>query len=143
MALIRAPRGTAMVEMVLVLPLLLLLLFAVAELSLFFGRWLVVHNAAREGVRELVLYRDACDPALVEAEVKSTVQAYAAALHVPLDPDSEIDVQGACQGRNVPARVSVASAHGFQVLPRLSAGLGPTLPLAASVQLLNEGNGGS
>jgi Flp pilus assembly protein TadG len=131
-----------MVEMVLVLPLLLLLLFGLAELSLFFGRWLVVHNAAREGVRELVLYRDECDPAAVEAEVKSTVQAYADALHVALDPASEIFVEGACQGRNVPARVRIARAHGFQVLPRLSAGLGPTLPLAASAELLNEGHGG-
>ena len=53
----------AMVEMVFVLPLLLLLVFAIAEFGLMFNRWLTLSNAVREGARGGVVYRGPMCPA--------------------------------------------------------------------------------
>ena len=47
----RRTQGMAMVEMVFVLPVLLMVLFAIAQFGLMFNRWLTLSNAVREGVR--------------------------------------------------------------------------------------------
>jgi Flp pilus assembly protein TadG len=44
-------RGDAIVEFVLVLPILLLLLFGILEVGRVVDAWIVVQNAAREGAR--------------------------------------------------------------------------------------------
>lgn len=44
-------KGQAMVEMALVLPLLLLLVFGIIEFGRIFNAYLVVNNASREGAR--------------------------------------------------------------------------------------------
>ena len=58
--------GAAAVEMALVLPILLLLVFGIIEFGLVFNRYISVTHAAREGVRHLAL---GVDPA--EAELKA------------------------------------------------------------------------
>jgi hypothetical protein len=50
-----AEGGAAAVEMALVLPLLLLLVFGIIEFGFIFNRWITVTHAAREGVRLLAL----------------------------------------------------------------------------------------
>ena len=47
----RRERGDAVVEFVLVAPVLLLLFFGIMEISRVIDAWVVVHNAAREGAR--------------------------------------------------------------------------------------------
>jgi Flp pilus assembly protein TadG len=60
--------GVAAVEMALVLPLLLLLVFGIVEFGLIFNRWITVTHSAREGVRQLALGRPFADAeALAEA----------------------------------------------------------------------------
>jgi Flp pilus assembly protein TadG len=130
----------AMVELVVVLPVLLLVLFAVLELGVLLGRWLTLSNAAREGVREAVLFRLVCDPAAVETAVKGRVKAYAGHLGVAL-ADTDIEVEGECLPRDTTARVTVNLLHTFHVLPGFAPSLEPTLPLAASSEMRNEGNG--
>jgi Flp pilus assembly protein TadG len=58
--------GAAAVEMALVLPILLLLVFGIVEFGFIFNRYISVTHAAREGVRHLAL---GLDPA--EAELKA------------------------------------------------------------------------
>jgi hypothetical protein len=58
--------GAAAVEMALVLPILLLLVFGIIEFGFIFNRYISVTHAAREGVRHLAL---GVDPA--EAELKA------------------------------------------------------------------------
>jgi Flp pilus assembly protein TadG len=47
--------GAAAVEMALVLPILLLLVFGIIEFGFIFNRYISVTHAAREGVRQLAL----------------------------------------------------------------------------------------
>jgi Flp pilus assembly protein TadG len=63
----------AMVEMVFVLPVLLILLFAVAQLGLMFNRWLTLSNAVREGARAGVTWDASCDAAATRTRILDTV----------------------------------------------------------------------
>ncbi len=47
----RNEKGQAMVELALVLPLLLILIFGIVEFGRVFNAYLIVNNAAREGAR--------------------------------------------------------------------------------------------
>jgi Flp pilus assembly protein TadG len=132
-----------MVEMVFVLPVLLLLMFTVAELSVLLGRQHALSTAAREGVRELVLYRAACDPGVVQSEVETRVRAFAATLGIALtDSDIIIDPEP-CQARNTPTSVTVRSTYTFQVLANLAPSLDPSIDLMGHAELFAEGIGGS
>jgi hypothetical protein len=50
--------GAAAVEMALVMPLLLLLVFGIIEFGFIFNRYITLTHAAREGVRQLALGTD-------------------------------------------------------------------------------------
>ena len=130
-----------MVEMVFVLPVLLLLVFAVAELSLLLGRQHALSTAAREGVRELVLYRVGCDQAAVQSEVESRVRAFAATLGLT-STDVQITIDPLpCQARNTPTSVTVRSTYTFQVLANLAPSLNPSIELMGHAELFAEGTG--
>jgi len=47
----RSQRGQSTVELVLLMPLLLVLIFLIFEVGRLFGSWLLITNAAREGAR--------------------------------------------------------------------------------------------
>ena len=83
--------GTAMVEMVIVLPLLLMILFGIMEFGVVFGRWQTVTNAAREGARTAVMFRTDCDATAVSTEVKDVVKSYAAGIGITL-VDTDINM---------------------------------------------------
>ncbi len=127
-----------MLEMVIVLPLLLLLLFGLAEFGLAFGRWLVVNNAAREGAREAIVYRKDCVVTDVEADTEAAVQAYAAQLGMTIQP-SQITVTGVCGGGGSDSTVAVSVPFDFQVLQAIAPSLGPGLNLESSSVMRNEG----
>lgn len=130
--------GTSMLEMVIVLPLLLLLLFALVEFGILFGRWIMVNNAAREGARHAVLFRPECDPAQVEDEVAAVVQNYASALGVSL-PASGVTVAGQCSGAGLTSTVNVTLPFTFRVVSALAGGLSPTIDLTGVSVMRNEG----
>ncbi len=130
----------AMVEMVIILPLLLMLLFAIAELGLVLTKWQTLTNAAREGAREAVVFRTNCDAGTVESEVRTTVKNYAAAGGVALT-DGDITVAGACGAMNTDTSVDVAHTYTFIVLPGFAASLNPSVTLSSSATMRNEGNG--
>ena len=127
-------RGMAMVEMIFVLPLLLLLVFAIAEFGLMFSRWLTLSNAVREGARAGVAWRGKdCDAATVEGDVRSTAGAYARAGGVPLD-DDDFKVSGACAG--VGSDMMVSAKYTFKLnIPYGNLG---SVPLAYSSTMRNE-----
>lgn len=57
-AFIKRNQGQAMVEMALVLPILILLLFGIIEFGRIMGSYMVINNLAREGVRYGVVGHD-------------------------------------------------------------------------------------
>ena len=135
----------AMVEMVIVLPILLLVLFSIIEFGVAFARWQVVTNAAREGARASAVFNPSCDPddpadtASAAADVKGVVENFATA--VGMDPDDlTITVEGACGGPDTLSTVTVQSTYTFQFLPSLSdGGVGSGLDLVGKSVMRNGG----
>ena len=130
--------GSAMVETVIVLPVLLLIFFAIAEFGILLGRFQTLNNAVREGARTAVVWRANCVVATVQSEVEAAVTTYAAGGQVTLTP-ADITTTGACAGGGTNTTVTASYAFPFVVLPGLAPGLGPTMNLSASSVMRNEG----
>lgn len=60
----RDEKGAAAVELALVLPILLLIVFGIAEFGFVFNRWITVTHSARDGVRRYALGETAVDAEL-------------------------------------------------------------------------------
>ena len=69
---LRCRKGQAIVEMALVLPILLMLLFGIVEFGRIFNTYLIVSNASREGAR-LAALRAVDDSTVIENEVKDFI----------------------------------------------------------------------
>lgn len=135
-------RGMAMVEFVIILPVLVLLVFSIVELSVTFGRWLTIGNAAREGVRDAIVYRPSCMPTVVEDEARQTVKDYAASAGMTLG-DDDIEITGnPCGPRGTTIEVRATYVHHFQALSNLVGGLAPKVNLVGSSVMRNEGSAG-
>ena len=136
-------RGMAMVEFVIILPVLVLLVFSIVELSVAFGRWLTIGNAAREGVRTAIVYRPTCQGAQVAADARQTVKDYAASAGMTL-LDSDIQLTGdLCGPRGTTIEVRATYMHQFQALSNLvGPELAPSVSLIGSSVMRNEGSAG-
>jgi len=134
----RATRGMATVETVIVLPLLLMLLFGIAEFSLVLSRWQAVTNAAREGARTAIVFRSSCVVADVEAAVRQRVKDYATPLGITLN-DSQIQISGVCGTSNTNSTVRVTSPYQFRVLGSFAPSLSPTVNTTGTSVMRNEG----
>ena len=66
----RRERGSQLIELALVLPMLLLMFAAIVDFGLLFQRYLVISNAAREGARIAVL------PGYTSTDVQNRVTQY-------------------------------------------------------------------
>jgi Flp pilus assembly protein TadG len=128
----------AMVEFVIILPILLMLVFAIVEFGVLFGRWQTLSNAAREGARTAVVFRTNCDATAVEAEVRQRVKDYASPLGITL-ADGDIDVSGVCGASNTSSTVSVTLPYTFRVLPGFASSVSPTIDLVGNSVMRNEG----
>ena len=126
--------GSAMVETIVVLPLLLMMLFGVIEFGIAFQRWQIVTNAAREGARAAAVRVVDCDQAEVEAVVETYVTA------AGLTPgDVDIDVPEACDApRGTAIQVTVQHDFGFPVLSGLIPALSSGVPLRGVAVMRKE-----
>lgn len=132
--------GTATLEMIIVLPLLLSLLFGIAEFSVMFSRWQAVTNAAREGARTAIVFRAPCDEATVMDEVRARVRSYIAPLGITVT-DAQIVIEGVCGTPETNTRVQVTVPYQFQVLSNLMPSLSPTINTVGDSVMRNEGTG--
>jgi len=124
----------AMVEMVFVLPVLLLVLFSIAEFGLMFSRWLTLSNAVREGARTGVTYRFPCDPTTVTSDAKKAVMDYAAGGGLNLAV-SDINVTGQCVTTGTRS-LKVDASYDFNLnIPFFST---TSIPLKYSSTMRNE-----
>jgi len=130
----------AMVEFVIILPILLMIVFAIVEFGVLFGRWQTVSNAAREGARTAIVFRTNCSTSSVEAEVRDRVKDYASPLGISIT-DADIAVSGVCGNSASSSTVTVTVPYTFQVLPNLAASVNPTIDLVGNSVMRNEGNG--
>jgi Flp pilus assembly protein TadG len=128
----------AMVEFVIILPILLMLVFAIVEFGVLFGRWQTLSNAAREGARTAVVFRSNCVAGTVEAEVRQRVKDYAAPLGIVLT-DGDIAVSGTCGSSTTSSTVTVTLPYTFKVLPGFASSVSPTIDLVGNSVMRNEG----
>jgi hypothetical protein len=125
----------AMLELAIVLPLLVMLVFAVVELGLAMARFQIVSNAAREGARSASLYRDGCDPGGVAADVRRTVERYAAGQLGIRAGELRVELSGACTSGESTVRVEFR--HRLVTLPGVS-GVPAALDLVGRSVMRNE-----
>jgi len=133
----------AMVEMVFVLPLLLLLIFTIAQFGLMFSRWLTLSNAVREGAREAVAFRappSGCDAGTVALNARERVERYASAGGIRTGPDPatdlKVEIEGHCTGPT--NDTTVKGTYPFPVQVPFLSSLG-TITLSYSSSMRNEG----
>ena len=124
----RLKAGTSIVEATIVLPLMLLLVFATAEFGISFTRWNSLTNAVREGARMGVVFRAPCVAGTVTTLIEATVS----------DPTSiTTTVTGACGGTGTQLIVSATAPYTYVALSAL-AGLAPSTSLSARTVMRNE-----
>jgi Flp pilus assembly protein TadG len=133
-----------MLEMVIVVPILLLLLFGIAEFGIALGQWQTLSNAAREGARLGIVFRDpaSCNAGAVQSQVASTVASYAAAMGMTLGAGS-VNTTGACNGTGTQVSVRVTFPYTFQALPNIQTLFGggavpASINLTAAATMRNE-----
>ncbi len=133
----RRQRGTSVVEMAIVLPLLLTLVFAIGEFGLMFTQWQTLTNAAREGARAGVLFRGAsCTAATVKTEIATAVNTYMVNTGVAT-ASITTNSTGECAGSGTPLSVTAQVPYAFAALPGL-AGLQSSITLSATSRMRNE-----
>ena len=128
----RAPqRGQGLVEFALVLPIVLILVFSVAELGFIYGKLSSLGYASREAARVgAALARggvdDCADPTVVDPAVDAVVVA--AAQRILTSPDSGIEMPNVNQIRIFKARSDGSETPGlFNVWTWRNADIGPDI----------------
>ncbi|MGE5485126.1 MAG: TadE/TadG family type IV pilus assembly protein [Ignavibacteriales bacterium] len=122
-------KGTALVEMALVLPVFLLILLGIMEFGLAINAYVTVQHAAREGARLGIMGAS-------DAEITARVHDAA----YPVDP-ARIGVtilpEPALRERGQPLTVSVEYTHEF-LTPLVSSVVGGSVVLESSVDMRIE-----
>ena len=143
MARLKSDRGTALLEMALTLPLLLLVSIGIFEFGRAYQYQQVITNAAREGARVAVL------PSQPDGAVQARVYNYLTAGMISNPSSAKVEVattQVAIGGGNtVPgSRVTVTYPYSFMVLQPVarlvvkSSTVGKAIPLIAAAEMRNE-----
>jgi len=133
----RRQRGTSVVEMAIVLPLLLCLVFAIGEFGMMYTQWQTLTNAAREGARAGVLFRGTnCVPATVQSEIATAIDTYMVNTGVATASITTTST-GECAGSGTQLQVTAQVPYSFAALPGL-AGLQSSITLSATSTMRNE-----
>ena len=132
----RGEAGTSIIEATIVLPLIILLVFATAEFGISFTRWNSLTNAVREGARAGVVFRSPCDAGPVTTLIETTVADFADSSGI--DPATITTVvTGACAGTGTQLTVSSTVPYNYVALSAL-ADLAPSTDLRARSVMRNE-----
>ena len=132
----RFESGTTMVEAAIAMPVMLLLLFGIAEFGIQFTRWNSLTNAVREGARAGVVFRSPCAAGTVTTLVQTTVSNFAQSAGIDT-ASINTTVTGACTGTGTQLTVTSSVPYASVALSAL-AGLAPTTNLTARTVMRNE-----
>ena len=143
--LLKRDSGASAVEFAIILPLLVLLLFGIIELTFALYDKAMITNASREGARVGIVFRS---PAVSDTEIASVVNNYLGTHLINLggkrspssDPVTGATVlvmrTGGSPGGEV--RVRVGYTYSFLVLPQLASSLGGGINMAAETVMRME-----
>ncbi len=129
----KGQRGAALVEMALVAPILVTVLFGIVEFGLIVYSKGVIANASREGARCGVVLTS---PRRTAADIEAKVREY-------LDKSGfkdpvNVDVSGAGGAGGAPLAVRLSYTYHFQVLPNFIESITGALGLSAETAMLME-----
>ena len=128
---LRLETGANLLEFALVTPLLLVLVFGVADVSLALFDKAVITNASREGARAGMAFRA---PRLTDTEIGAVVSNYCATRLVNFGTRTPATtVSGAGQNSGDTLTVTVTYTYDYAILSRLIPGLGPLDLVATTV----------
>jgi Flp pilus assembly protein TadG len=143
--LLKKSNGASAVEFAIILPLLVLLVFGIIELSFALYDQAMITNASREGARFGILYRV---PAVTDAEITSVVDNYLGSHLVTFggkrSPSSSpvsgatviVTRTGVSPGGDL--KVRVGYTYSFLVLPKVTPGLGDGINMAGETVMRME-----
>jgi len=143
--LLKKKRGASAVEFAIILPVLVLLVFGIIELSFALYDQAMITNASREGARFGIVYRV---PVVTDAEIASVVNNYLGTRLITFggrrSPSSSpvsgatviVTRTGVSPGNNL--RVRVGYTYSFLVLPKFTPGLGGGINMAAETVMRME-----
>ena len=135
----KAQGGAAAVEFALVLPILLLLVFAILELGLLLYNKAVITNASREAARYGVVMRT---PKHTSGEIEQKALDYCSNFLVSLspsaNPDPIVSIDGAGESFGQPLTVTVNYTFSGLGLGTLLSPLTGPITLAATTVMTNE-----
>lgn len=126
--------GSAMVEMAVVLPVLLMILFAIIEFSIALMRWQTLGSAAGEAAREGSLFRPSCSSVQADADATSVANDILLAANIS---GATITITGTCVVSGSTS-VTITAPYDFMLLPNFVTGLVPTLDLTSSSVVRNR-----
>ncbi len=126
---LKGEKGTALVEMALVLPVFLLVLLGIMEFGLAMNAYVSIQHAAREGVRLGITGAS-------DAEIIARVQDAA----YPVDPARigvSISPEASLRERGDPLTVTVQYTHQFMT-PLIGSIVGNTVTMKSSIDMRME-----
>ncbi len=128
--------GSNLIEMALVLPILLLVVFGIVEFSLMLYDKAMITNASREGARFAILYRTT---RVTEAEVQAVVSGYVASRLITFGAPTAVRTTAPppAYAPGVPYTVRVEYTYQYLVLPGFLGG-GAGLNLVAQTTMRME-----
>jgi len=142
---LKKSKGASAVEFAIILPMLVLLVFGIIELSFALYDKAMITNASREGARVGIVYRS---PAITNAEITSVVNNYLGTHLITFggkrSPSSDpvtgatviVTRTGVSPGGEL--RVSVGYTYSFLVLPQFIPGVGQGINMAAETAMRME-----
>jgi hypothetical protein len=140
--LIRTQKGITMVELAIILPILFIIIFGIAELAIALYDKAVLTNASREGARAGIVSRPPTAK-LTDDDIRRVVKDYASIYLITFGSDkledANIDIirEGtSSSGENL--TVSVNYRYDFLVLSRLISALGADITLNATTVMKME-----
>jgi Flp pilus assembly protein TadG len=143
--LLKKNRGASAVEFAIILPLLVLLVFGIIELSFLLYDQAMITNASREGARAGIVYRN---PAVTDTEISSVVNKYLSTHLITFggkrSPSSDpvtgatVFVMRSGYSPGSELRVSVGYTYSFLVLPHFSLSFGRGINMSAETVMRME-----
>jgi hypothetical protein len=132
-------RGASAVEMALVLPILVLLVFGIIEFGAYLYNQQVLTNASREGARAGIIQRET---PVSDGEIRSVVNSYASGRMITFgdsgtEPSTDISAPGGRQF-GMPLIVTSNYEYSFFVVGSLIPGFSDTRMMSAQTTMLFE-----
>jgi Flp pilus assembly protein TadG len=134
----KGEKGVALVEFAMILPLLVLFLIGIIEISLMLYDKAVITNASREGARVGIVAQDRSNTALIDAKIKAVVDNYCQQHLITFAASSPVTTVTWPSPTTFgnPLEVTVKFNYGFLGLPNISTFTNPFNLGAKTVMLL-------